>query len=295
MVLGANDGWPLEAHDVGSNAWNEEYARRVEAVSRDFIAGDPQRRVYWVGPPVPRSAPWIHIFARINDAVRAAVPNVPGLRYVDVAGPTSDHGSYTDYLTDPAGNRILARQHDGIHFSFAGLGLPGADHPGLAAGGILAGLTALALTGGGNRPTTSACLSDLRANPAGRTVPGRSPPQFPQPLESQLIMAVYLDHAATTPMLPAAVDAMTARLGVTGNANSLHAAGRAARRVVEESREQIAEALGARPSEVVFTSGGTESDNLAVKGLYWARRDADPRRRRILARRRSSTTPSWTR
>lgn len=104
-----------------------------------------------------------------------------------------------------------------------------------------------------------------------------------QPLESQLIMAVYLDHAATTPMLPAAVDAMTARLGVTGNANSLHAAGRAARRVVEESREQIAEALGARPSEVVFTSGGTESDNLAVKGLYWARRDADPRRRRVLA------------
>ncbi|MFL6110274.1 MAG: aminotransferase class V-fold PLP-dependent enzyme, partial [Catenulispora sp.] len=96
-------------------------------------------------------------------------------------------------------------------------------------------------------------------------------------------MAVYLDHAATTPMLPAAVDAMTARLGVTGNANSLHAAGRAARRVVEESREQIAEALGARPSEVVFTSGGTESDNLAVKGLYWARRDADPRRRRVLA------------
>ncbi|GAA1997706.1 cysteine desulfurase family protein [Catenulispora subtropica] len=96
-------------------------------------------------------------------------------------------------------------------------------------------------------------------------------------------MAVYLDHAATTPMLPAAVDAMTARLAVTGNANSLHAAGRAARRVVEESREQIAEALGARPSEVVFTSGGTESDNLAVKGLYWARRDADPRRRRVLA------------
>jgi cysteine desulfurase len=96
-------------------------------------------------------------------------------------------------------------------------------------------------------------------------------------------MAVYLDHAATTPMLPAAVDAMTARLGITGNANSLHAAGRAARRVVEESREQIAEALGARPSEVVFTSGGTESDNLAVKGLYWARRDADPRRCRVLA------------
>ncbi|MEZ0111235.1 hypothetical protein ABH920_005250 [Catenulispora sp. EB89] len=124
MVLGANDGWPLHGADVGSNAWNAEYARRVEAVSRDFIAGDPQRRVYWVGPPVPRSAPWIHIFARINDAVRAAVPNVPGLRYVDVAGPTSDHGHYTDYLTDAAGHRVLARQHDGIHFSFPGSVFP---------------------------------------------------------------------------------------------------------------------------------------------------------------------------
>jgi hypothetical protein len=96
----------------------------VEAVTRDFIAGDPQRRVYWVGPPVPRSAPWIHIFARINDAVRAAVPNVPGLRYVDVAGPTSDHGRYADYLTDPAGHRVLARQHDGIHFSWPGSVFP---------------------------------------------------------------------------------------------------------------------------------------------------------------------------
>ncbi|WP_042392470.1 cysteine desulfurase family protein [Streptacidiphilus carbonis] len=92
----------------------------------------------------------------------------------------------------------------------------------------------------------------------------------------------YLDHAATTPMLPEAVSAMTAHLGSTGNASSLHAAGRRARRVVEESRETIAQALGARPSEVVLTGGGTESDNLAVKGLYWARRDADPARVRIL-------------
>ncbi|MGW1230533.1 cysteine desulfurase family protein [Streptomyces sp. NPDC002530] len=93
----------------------------------------------------------------------------------------------------------------------------------------------------------------------------------------------YLDHAATTPMLPEAIAAMTAQLAATGNASSLHAAGRRARRTVEESRETLAEALGARPSEVVFTSGGTEADNLAVKGLYWARRDADPRRTRVLA------------
>ncbi|GHD94845.1 cysteine desulfurase family protein [Streptomyces naganishii] len=93
----------------------------------------------------------------------------------------------------------------------------------------------------------------------------------------------YLDHAATTPMLPEAAEALTAALGVTGNASSLHASGRRARRTVEESRETLAEALGARPSEVVFTSGGTEADNLAVKGLYWARREADPARTRVLA------------
>ncbi|MYX02147.1 MULTISPECIES: cysteine desulfurase family protein [unclassified Streptomyces] len=93
----------------------------------------------------------------------------------------------------------------------------------------------------------------------------------------------YLDHAATTPMLPEAIGAMTAQLSVTGNASSLHAAGRRARRTVEESREALADSLGARPSEVVFTSGGTEADNLAVKGLYWSRRDGDPRRTRVLA------------
>ncbi len=82
---------------------------------------------------------------------------------------------------------------------------------------------------------------------------------------------VYLDHAATTPMQPVALEAMTARLGEVGNASSLHAAGRAARRVVEESRETIASALNCRPGEVVFTSGGTEADNLALKGIHWAR------------------------
>jgi cysteine desulfurase len=92
----------------------------------------------------------------------------------------------------------------------------------------------------------------------------------------------YLDHAATTPMLPEALAAMMDELGQLGNPSSLHTAGRRARRIVEESREQIAEAYGARPSEVVFTSGGTEADNLAIKGLYWARRAADGRRRRIL-------------
>jgi cysteine desulfurase len=91
-------------------------------------------------------------------------------------------------------------------------------------------------------------------------------------------MTVYLDHAATTPMLPEAVAALTAQLSFTGNPSSLHASGRQARRIVEESRERIAAAINCRPGEVVFTSGGTEADNLALKGLYWSRG-----RRRILA------------
>jgi cysteine desulfurase len=93
---------------------------------------------------------------------------------------------------------------------------------------------------------------------------------------------VYLDHAATTPMHLAAIEAMTAVLSTVGNASSLHTSGRVARRRIEESRELIADKLGARPSEVIFTAGGTESDNLAVKGIYWARRDAEPCRRRII-------------
>ena len=74
----------------------------------------------------------------------------------------------------------------------------------------------------------------------------------------------YLDHAATTPMLPEVLAAMTEQLGRVGNASSLHASGRAARRAAEQSRERLAEALGARPSEVLFTGGGTERDNLPV-------------------------------
>jgi cysteine desulfurase len=92
----------------------------------------------------------------------------------------------------------------------------------------------------------------------------------------------YLDHAATTPLLPEAMAAIEAEIGLVGNPSSVHAAGRRARRVVEESREAVAAAFGARPSEVVFTSGGTEADNLAVKGLFWSRRAEDPGRVRIL-------------
>lgn len=101
---------------------------------------------------------------------------------------------------------------------------------------------------------------------------------FPAPAGA----VVYLDHAATTPMLPEAIAALSAVMGTVGNAASLHGSGRAARRRVEESREAVAHVLGAQPSEVIFTGGGTESDNLAIKGIFWARRAADPARRRLL-------------
>ena len=94
-------------------------------------------------------------------------------------------------------------------------------------------------------------------------------------------MAVYLDHAATTPMLESAIAALTDQMKVLGNPSSLHASGRRARMVVEEAREMVAEALHARPADVVFTAGGTEANNLAIKGLYWARSAGS--RRRILA------------
>lgn len=95
-------------------------------------------------------------------------------------------------------------------------------------------------------------------------------------------MSVYLDHAATTPMVPEAITALAQEFALVGNASSLHTSGRRARGVVEEARERVAEALGAHPVEVVFTSGGTEADNLAVKGLFRARHAADPRRTRVL-------------
>jgi len=103
----------------------------------------------------------------------------------------------------------------------------------------------------------------------------------PTPRSTQA--TVYLDHAASTPMYPESVTAMAEQLTRIGNPSSLHASGRSARRVVEESRETIGRALNARPGEVVFTSGGTESNNLALKGMFWSRRSADARRTRVLS------------
>ena len=87
-------------------------------------------------------------------------------------------------------------------------------------------------------------------------------------------MPVYLDHAATTPVLPEAIEAYARALATVGNPSSIHTAGQSAKRLLEDAREQVAETLGCQGIELVFTSGGTEAINLAIKGLYWARRVA---------------------
>jgi cysteine desulfurase len=84
-------------------------------------------------------------------------------------------------------------------------------------------------------------------------------------------MAIYLDHAATTPLRPEVLDAMLPYLREHwGNPSSIHTAGRRARQGIDEARETVAGILGCRTRDVVFTSGGTEADNLALKGIAWA-------------------------
>lgn len=83
-------------------------------------------------------------------------------------------------------------------------------------------------------------------------------------------MSIYLDHAATTPMVSPALDALNAAARTLGNPSSLHSDGRATRKIVEDAREAIAAEVGCAPSEIIFTGGGTEANNAAIKGLYWA-------------------------
>ncbi|UAJ81169.1 cysteine desulfurase [Leifsonia sp. ZF2019] len=120
-------------------------------------------------------------------------------------------------------------------------------------------------------------------------------------------MPVYLDHAATTPMRPEAIAAYADAMGVVGNPSSIHSQGQQAKRMLEEARETVAATLGCDAIEVVFTSGGTESVNLAIKGLYWARNTGRSRPRILVPggehhatteavewlERAEGATPSW--
>jgi len=79
--------------------------------------------------------------------------------------------------------------------------------------------------------------------------------------------AIYMDHNATTAVRPKARDAVVAAMEATGNASSVHGPGRSARRILEDARERVAALVGAAPDRVVFTSGGTEANNLALRGM----------------------------
>ncbi|CAB4727857.1 MAG: aminotransferase class V-fold PLP-dependent enzyme [Actinobacteria bacterium] len=87
-------------------------------------------------------------------------------------------------------------------------------------------------------------------------------------------MSIYLDHAATTPMVDVAMNAMVTQLAELGNPSSLHSHGRATRKTLEDAREVIAKEVDCLPTEVIFTASGTEANNIALKGLYWAGRAA---------------------
>jgi len=121
-------------------------------------------------------------------------------------------------------------------------------------------------------------------------------------------MTTYLDHAATTPVRPEVIEAYASAMATVGNPASIHGPGQQARRMLEEARETVAATLGCDPIELVFTSGGTESINLAVKGLYW-HRQRDRARVAVLAphgehhatldtiewlERHERATPLWT-
>jgi cysteine desulfurase len=86
-----------------------------------------------------------------------------------------------------------------------------------------------------------------------------------------LHVSIYLDHAATTPMNPAAIEAMSSALAIIGNPSSLHADGRAVRKYVEDARDLLAKHIGCSQSEIIFTGSGTEANNIAIKGIYWQR------------------------
>lgn len=95
-------------------------------------------------------------------------------------------------------------------------------------------------------------------------------------------MPVYLDHAATTPIRPEAKAAYIEAIDLIGNPSAIHTFGQAARRLVEEAREELAQAIDSNRNEIIFTSGGTEGDNLAIKGIYWARKAADAGRKIVI-------------
>ncbi len=96
-------------------------------------------------------------------------------------------------------------------------------------------------------------------------------------------MTIYLDYAATTPIRPEVLECYVENLKTLGNPSSVHSAGQKVRRALEEAREELASSVNCDRNEVIFTAGGTESNNLAIKGLFWKQRDSDSKKNLIIS------------
>ncbi|WP_232303696.1 DUF459 domain-containing protein [Pseudofrankia sp. DC12] len=124
VALGANDAQGItmpngQVLPAGSSGWVDEYRRRALVVLRIW-ADDGHRRVYWVSLPPARSSRMDGYFQQLNSAVADAVHQVPGTTFLDLGAELSDHGHYSDYLRDAAGQSVLARTRDGVHYTLDG-------------------------------------------------------------------------------------------------------------------------------------------------------------------------------
>jgi hypothetical protein len=122
FMIGGNDGQNMSLHgrvvEAGSTEWEAEYQRRAELVMRAFADG--HRKVYWIGMPIARSDRLTRIYRVLDDALRKAAANVPGVRYVDIWAMYAPHGYYQDSFADESGRVQRMRNSDGIHLSTAG-------------------------------------------------------------------------------------------------------------------------------------------------------------------------------
>jgi hypothetical protein len=103
---------------AGTPAWTREYERRAEICMRIWAQG-ARRRVYWLAMPPSRAADWANDDAQINIALRHAAAHVPGVEYLDILGPITDHGRYADYVYQH-GQPVMVRESDGVHVNIAG-------------------------------------------------------------------------------------------------------------------------------------------------------------------------------
>ena len=122
VLIGGNDFQNMTLGNrvfiAGTPAWTREYQRRAEICMRIWTSGD-KRRLYWLSMPPARDPSWAYDDARINQALQRAAAHVPGARYINILGPITNHGRYTDFV-NVGGQPTLIREPDGVHLNIAG-------------------------------------------------------------------------------------------------------------------------------------------------------------------------------